>query len=211
MPRTLIPPGTIFGRLTVIESICIPGQTTRCRCRCTCGNEKMIRAELLTSGRTKACGCQRIRHGQSLGGKASKTLRAWHNMIQRCYNPKARSFSYCGARGITVCPEWRRSFTRFLWDMGQCPPSLTLERVNNNGPYCKENCCWASPKTQGRNRRTNVIFTVNGVTGCLAELCEHWKVPRNRVQSRLNKGWPIALALTFPRMHRGRGPAKAKA
>jgi hypothetical protein len=66
----------------------------------------------------------------------------WCGIKQRCYNPRAMSFSTIGARGITVCARWLNSFENFLIDMGRKPPGTHLHRIDPNLPYCPENCCW---------------------------------------------------------------------
>lgn len=127
-----------------------------------------------------------IRHGHSRRGAITKTYRAWRYMIQRCERPKNPVYKYYGGRGITICPEWHR-FDNFLADMGCAPVGRSLDRIDNNGPYCKANCRWATCREQSANTRRNRYITFNGETRCLAEWARVLKVNVNTFWSRVRK------------------------
>jgi hypothetical protein len=99
------------------------------------------------------------RHGYA--GKYNRTPEyyAWLNMIQRCYNPRAGNFDDYGGRGITVCSEWRESFVQFLTDVGHRPsPTHSLNRLDNDKGYSKENCEWSTRRKQNQNKRSTNSF-----------------------------------------------------
>lgn len=131
----------------------------------------------------------RITHGHSFGGK-SRTYIVWQNMKRRCANQKAHDYPIYGAKGIRVCKEWIDSFATFLADMGEAPPGMMIDRIDNSVGYCKENCRWATPRQQARNRSTNRMVTINGKTMCVQAWATHFGLGYQTFHWRLLKGWP---------------------
>lgn len=123
------------------------------------------------------------KYGDPLGGKMVRTgfasehpreYNTWHLMIQRCKNKNATAYDRYGGRGIKICDRWlgMYGFRNFYEDMGSRPEGYTLDRIDNDGDYCPENCRWATSKTQNRNRSNNALITYNGETKTLKEWSE---------------------------------------
>lgn len=128
---------------------------------------------------------------------------AWNNMRQRCYNTGRRDFPLYGGRGITVCPEWLGSFQAFMdWALDNgYQDDLTLDRIETDGPYCPENCRWATKKAQANNRRTNRMLTFDGRTQSMKQWAEELRMDSSTIWRRLHSGWSVERALTEP-VHR---------
>jgi len=108
-------------------------------------------------------------------------------MKRRCYNPNRPEYSSYGGRGIVMCDQWHE-FDSFYSDMGPRPPGMTLDRIDNDGPYSPENCRWATYTEQNRNRRDNRMVTVDGVRMTISEACERVGLHQSTVYRRIRRG-----------------------
>ena len=135
-------------------------------------------------------------------GRRVPEYRAWESMKARCSNPRDAAYAYYGGRGIRVCERWRASFAAFRADMGPRPsPGHSLERRDNNGPYCPETCYWATAVQQIRNRRNTRFLTV---TLPLAVWAERIGLRYHTFWRRLDKGMTPEAAITRPLRGRAR-------
>ena len=124
-----------------------------------------------------------------------ETHQCWRDMRQRCNNPNSQRYYTHGARGIKVCNEWEDSYENFVSDMGHKPEGYTIDRIDNNQGYSKENCRWATPKEQALNRRTNRLITFNGQTKTITEWAHELGIFHNGLSKRL-KTMPLEKALS---------------
>jgi hypothetical protein len=122
---------------------------------------------------------------------------SWRHLLNRCLNPKDKSYRNYGARGITVCDRWRDSFEAFLADVGNRPgKGYSIERKKNDGPYCKDNCIWATAEQQQANTRQNRLITIDGKSMPAKVAARKYGVPYTTVIHRLNRGYSDAEAVT---------------
>lgn len=133
------------------------------------------------------------RHGMN----GTKTYNVWHSMRARCANPRNAAFKDYGGRGIAVCERWLK-FSGFFEDMGAAPEGGTLDRIDNNKGYSPDNCRWATPTEQGRNKRNNILITIGEETLPLSAWIERTGVSYGTAHQRIRIGWPPHLAVTTP-------------
>ena len=124
------------------------------------------------------------------------TYMSWQSMKKRCLNPNNQAYANYGLRGITVCKRWMNDFNAFLRDMGEQPPGMSLERINNNEGYSPSNCWWATKSEQARNRRQTVILTFNGKTQCQFAWELELGLSKGALYYRRKKGWSLHRTLT---------------
>lgn len=125
-------------------------------CVCDCGKETIVAGMNLRNDHTKSCGCFHLDAVRTHGLARTKTYISWISMKTRCSNKNDKyKYGIYGGRGITICDRWLNSFENFLEDMGKRPKNHTLDRIDSTGNYEPDNCRWATPLQQARNRRLN--------------------------------------------------------
>jgi hypothetical protein len=199
-----------FGRLTVISCVGRKlGGNVYWLCRCECGELREVRGSHLTSANTMSCGCARDERCAQLGRRSggnnrthdasgTPTFSSWRCMISRCCNPRHPHYNRYGGRGILVHPRWS-DFDSFLADMGERPPGMTLDRIDNDDDYKPGNCRWATTREQHTNMSSNVLLHFDDRVQTIVEWAEELGIKSKTLWSRLNVcGWSVEQALTTP-------------
>jgi len=186
--------GSKFNRLTVTNVGFVAHKSTSKRyveAVCDCGKRIFLDKWSVVTGHTSSCGCYAVDmlvdRVKTHGLCKSKTYTAWCNMKNRCMNPKTKGYANYGGRGISFCESWQ-DFDKFLQDMGEAPDGLTLERIDVNGNYCKDNCTWATRSEQSINRR-KLKTNKSGKTGVHVDLA-------------MGK-WKASITVNYKREHLG--------
>ncbi len=198
--------GQKFGRLTIIKVIPKHKTNNRCQflCECDCGQIVVVNKHDLKNNNTRSCGCLKkellikrsTKHGHSRRKIESNAYRSWRAIRQRCDNPNCAEYKNYGGRGISICEQWN-NFLYFIKDMGNPPTNKhQINRIDNNGNYCKDNCRWSTPKEQSRNTRQNQFISFNGTTKCIMDWAISLNINPKTLYTRFHRGWSIKRALT---------------
>lgn len=197
--------GLRFGRLLVVGLAGTIKYVTYWYCLCKCGGLCYVAMNKLRRGETISCGCfateTKSRVHRKHGMHNSRTYKSWACMLERTRNPNNIAYHNYGGRGITVCDEWLK-FENFFADMGVCPQGYTIERINNDGNYCPENCKWDTYSNQAKNKRTSKTFEYQGRKQSSAAWAREFGMSRSCLKLRLESGMSIHNALTWP-LHKG--------
>ena len=223
--------GERFGILTAIEPC---GYDTDNRllwlCRCDCGNYTKVSGKHLRNGNTKSCGCLKsttmakynYRHGGSVRGHRDRLYGIYHDMLRRCYDPRRSSYHRYGGRGIYVCDEWRdketgyQKFKSWAYDNGfydqpkdtPIKELISIDRIDNDGPYAPWNCRWTDMTVQSNNRGVfnQQIQDSDGSVMNFAEFQAKYGLKRAAIRNRLVHGWTfsqIVYAAHNPELNMG--------
>lgn len=193
--------GQVFGRLTVV-GYSHSKYDAYWKCVCTCGAECVVRGLGLKAGDSTSCGCYH-KESASLrftthGMVGCPEYCTWKRIRQRCNNNKNPDYPQYGGRGIVVCSEWS-SFEQFYADMGPRPSKdHSLDRIDNNGNYCKNNCRWATANEQANNKRSNKALTHKGETRTMSQWAAESGMCYSTLRGRIRRGWDMDRALTEP-------------
>ena len=195
--------GQRFGSLTISKRHGSVNGRAAWLCACDCGSDYVGTGKEMLSGKVTSCGCgltrsnRRTTHGKS----KSKIYSVWTSMKLRCESPSDASYEWYGSRGITVSDEWSKSFDAFYADMGDAPEGCSIDRIDVDGPYCKDNCKWATASEQSRNRRNNRSITINGVTKIMSDWCGENGIDPSTALKRIKSGWDAQVAVSQPTNH----------
>lgn len=198
--------GLVFGRTTGVSLAEPKGRNRRWNCKCSCGTAHVARAGDLLRGDTKSCGCLRIEVAKvafvTHGGVYLKEYAVWCGMKQRCLYKNHKAYLRYGGRGISVADEWL-SFDKFYEDMGPRPSQQhSIERIDNNGDYCKSNCVWATRKEQQANTSRSRVLTLNGEAKTMSEWADSTGLSYYVIRSRKQRGWSDEKTLITQLMRR---------
>jgi len=181
---------TVIGRVSAAEA---KRSKPRWVCLCSCGEESLVCSYRLGKGLSTRCNsCAKKASGVSQRTAthyhSRKVHGAWSSMKNRCKNPNYNGYSNYGGRGISYCDRWE-SFDVFIEDMGE-PPTKghSLDRIDCNGNYSKENCRWADSVTQSNNRTNNVKFEFDGRERTLAQWASEYGIDYEVLRARYHRG-----------------------
>lgn len=198
--------GDKYGRLTILKQLENKNGRRVVKCRCECGKIRDFQFSLLAVGHTKSCGCLKkdilkkrnekykkegVRHGM----RYTKFYRAWWGIKERCNNKKHTSYKNYGAMGISYNKRWDK-FENFMEDMHQGymqhskiygEENTTLDRIDNNKGYSKENCRWATWMAQQNNRTNNININFMGQVKTLTNWARYFKINASTLSIRLKR------------------------
>lgn len=142
-----------------------------------------------------------IKHGDAKRSGHHRLYNIRKAMLERCRNPNNSHYHRYGGRGIKVCDEWVESYEAFKeWALSAgYEDGLSIDRIDNDGDYCPENCRWADDITQGNNKNNIKKYEFRGEKHSLAEWARILNVSRELLKDRIVRlKWDVEKAFTMP-------------
>lgn len=202
--RLEVKPGDRYGRWVIVEEVERGYGTRRFKCICDCGNEDVTRLTHMRQGLSKSCGCIRKENLTSHGMYNKRIYQSWADMKTRCLNVNNKFYERYGGRGISVCDEWLKFEPFYKWSMENgYQDNLTIERNDNDGNYCPENCSWITQHMQTQNRNQSRFITYNGMTKNITQWSKYLGISRETLYYRLSHGWNVSRAFNAPSQRTG--------
>lgn len=204
--RKITKEGDRFGKLVLLEELpSIPrgsfGRSQRVfKAMCDCGNECVVKLELVQTGRRSSCGCLHKTNAVKHGMTGTREYYSHRNLIIRCYTPEEKDAEYYKDKGIKVCERWlgKEGFINFFEDMGFCPEDKrSIDRIDPKKDYCKENCRWADDFEQANNKSNNVFIEYNGEIKTRAQWARILGMYADTLNYRIKK-WGLEKAFSTP-------------
>lgn len=200
--------GQKFGRLEVV-SYSHSNRGAYWLCKCDCGNTSVARGTALRAGEIKSCGCgsleaarrnaeaSRTKHGFS---NKERLYHTWKSMKRRCYSPNDKRAEFYIEKGVVVCDEWRNDYLAFRnWALANgYREDLSIDRIDNDGDYCPENCRWATDKIQANNQSRNHRITYGGETHTVSEWADILGLSYSTMIHRVQREWPMERIVNTP-------------
>lgn len=184
--------GKRFGRLVVVGPYDKVKDQLRWECICDCGARHIVFGTSLKGGSTRSCGCLLTdfnKKTKTHGREPRRLYRIWSGMRSRCNDKNNKDYGRYGGRGITVSPQWRDfvSFRDWAFANGYSE-NLSIDRIDNTGPYDPNNCRWATAKEQANNRNNNHKVTYNGETKNISEWADQFGIDLVTFHAAIRRG-----------------------
>lgn len=190
--------GKIINNITVVEFVSRDSKHRVYIFRCHCGKLFKTQFNNVRKGNTKSCGCiKKEKCFKTHGLSSSKVYNVWRGIKSRCNIPTHISYKNYGGRGIKVCDRWLK-FENFIADMGIPTGKVDIDRIDNDGDYCPENCRWASRQENCDNKRTSKKYKIDGQLMSSHQVSEIYNINKKCFVKRVRMGWEPEKAAKTP-------------